>query len=208
MNFDDNFTTAHSKITRRTLLWGTIASSVMIGQAALALSTDSAQQFLMKAIKDLEAIVNKGSSGAGLRKDVTSFFRKYADVGYIGRAVLGAPWRGLTPEQQEAYSLAFEGYVVRKYSARLGELKGGKGQIVKASDQAGGGVSVDVNFIWEGYEPSKLNFLIADVGGKPKVLDLKIKGLSLLGTERVSVRTALVHRDNDVAKLTEYLNSK
>lgn len=172
---------------------------------SFAISTGGAENFVMKATKEIERIVNSGSTGSALTNQVRQFFHKYADVPSIARAVIGAPWRGMSAAQQKQYVSAFEGYVIKKYGSRLKELQGGKGELSRTVDKGAAGVQVDINFVWSGYEPRKVVFLVSDGSGSPKVLDLKVLGISLLSAERIFVRQAFTHSNNDVDKLIDRL---
>ncbi len=172
---------------------------------SFAISASGAESFVMKATRELETIVNSGATGGSLTQKVRSFFNKYADVPSIARAVIGAPWRGMSAAQQKNYVNAFEGYVVKKYGSRLKELQGGKGQLGRTTDKGAAGVQVEIDFIWPGYDPRKVVFLVSDGSGSPKVLDLKVLGISLLSAERIFVRQALTHSNNDIDKLIEKL---
>lgn len=189
---------------RNILLLSTAA--VLLGTPSFAISTSSADAFVIKAIAEIEKLVNTGKSGNALYADVSRFFKRYCDVRSIARAVIGAPWRGMSSAKRKEYTSAFEKYVVRKYGSRLQKLRGGKGQIVRTRDQGASGVLIDVNFVWAGSNPRKVQFLISDGGGAPKVLDLKIIGISLLSAERIFVRQALTHSNNNIDKLIAKLN--
>src|SRR5690348_12448271 len=67
-----------------------------------------------------------GDPGAGSER-VASFrelFHNDFDVPGIGRFVLGRYWHVATPQEQQEFLGLFQEYIVRAYSARLGEYGG------------------------------------------------------------------------------------
>ena len=193
-------------ISRRVLLSSVSGVVAMASLPAFALSTNNGQAFVEKAVGDLEGIMNSGKSGGALQSAVGGFFRKYADVPTIARAVLGAPWRGMDGGQRNAYVAAFEGYAVRKYSSSFKSFSGGKAQIVNVRDGGKAGVLVDVDFVKAGQSPSKLQVQVSDGGGSAKILDMKVEGVSMIGTEREQVRSLLAQNGGDVNKLIAALS--
>lgn len=194
-------------IGRRNFLVGGAALGVLGAMPALAISTDGASRFVNGALAELEGIVNSGQQGAQLQATLKGFFRKYADVPTVARAVLGAPWRGLSGSQQAAYVAAFENYVTKKYAQQFGVLKGGKAQITNVRDGGKAGVLVNGQFVWAGSSPVPVDMQVSDQSGKPKVLDLRLQGVSLIGTEREQVRALLAQNGNDVNALINALNA-
>ncbi len=196
-----------NKMTRRGLLKTGAGLSVLAAFPVFAISTDGATRFVSSAMAELEGIVNSGQQGGQLQSTLTSYFRKYADVPTVARAVLGAPWRGLSGQQQQAYVSAFEHYVTKKYAQQFGVLKGGKAQVTNARDGGKAGVLVNGQFVWAGSSPVPVDMQVSDQSGQPKVLDLRLKGVSMIGTEREQVRALLAQNGNDMNALISALNN-
>ncbi len=194
-------------IHRRLFLTSAAGVAVVAALPAFAISTDAAQRIVGTAIAELEAIVNSGQSGGQLQATLKNYFRKYADVPTVARAVIGAPWRGMNASQQQAYVGAFENYVTKKYAQQFGVLRGGKAQITRVRDGGKAGVLVSAEFVRAGQAPVSLDMQVSDQSGRPKVLDLKLAGVSMIGTEREQVRAMLAQNGNDVNGLVNALNA-
>ncbi len=198
-----------NKIRRREFLLG--GSALAAGMAlpvlpALALSAQNAEAFVNQAINELGGIVNSGQSGAALQNTLKGFFRKYADVPTVARAVIGPPWRGMSSGQRNEYVAAFENYVTRKYAQQFGVLKGGQAQVTGSRDGGKAGVLVNAQFVRSSGSPVALSMQVSDQSGAPKVLDLQLQGVSLISTEREQVRALLAQSGNDVNALIAKLN--
>ncbi len=195
-----------NKWTRRGFLGGAAAMAGLAAFPALAIDPDGAQRFVSRAIADLESIVNSGKTGDALQSSVQGFFRQYADVDTVARSVIGSPWRGMSGSQKQAYTSAFESYVTRKYTGQFDILKGGKAQITGAKDGGKAGVLVTAEFVRAGKRPVSLDLQISDQSGSPKVLDMRLDGVSMISTEREQVRAMLAQSGNDVNSFIKTLN--
>lgn len=190
-----------SQIARRLFLGG--FGAMIFAPSLSAISTSSAEAFAKRALDDLQVLVNAAPSN----QKSAAFFRKYSDVPTIARAVVGAPWRGMTDAQQAAYTEAFESYVVRKYTRLFGEVKGARIEMLGSTGGGSAGVKVNAQFLYDGYDPYKVQFHVVDGAKGPVILDLKILGISLISTERANVRRWLGSGGNDVDNLIKRLNA-
>ncbi|HYD06703.1 MAG TPA: ABC transporter substrate-binding protein, partial [Reyranella sp.] len=123
---------------RRTLLL--TAASLFTGAAALLATPAS-------AATDLSAFVNEVANEAitSLSKaDPTDPARaaalkpilvKYFDMAGMAKHVLGAYWKKITPEQQEAFVGQFTNYIASVYGQRFKAYKGQKLEVKRVRDE-------------------------------------------------------------------------
>ncbi len=170
-------------------------------------SVEDAESYVSRANADLESLVNSGQTGSALEESVRRFFRTYADVPTVARAVLGGPWRGMSDQQKRDYTSAFEGYVVRKYASKFDVLSGGRAEITQSRDSGAAGVLVSAEFVRSIGLPVSVDYQVSDQSGNIKILDLRLEGVSLISQERTAVRSILERNGGDVDALTAELNA-
>ena len=128
--------------SRRTVLMGLSALALAPAMPAAALSTSEANALIEQVSSEVLAIVNGGGPTSQVLSKFEAMFNRYADVTFIGRAVIGAPWRSASQSEQQAFIAAFRGYLSRKYGKQFGDYKGASVKITKTQDGGNKGVLV------------------------------------------------------------------
>jgi phospholipid transport system substrate-binding protein len=186
-------------ITRRAL-----AAALGLGPALAALATTATAQatadlpsraaaFIEKRGAEVIDIVNANGSADAKREAVAKVLREAVDIRGVAQFVLGRHWRTATEAQRNEYLSLFEETLVRNLSARFGELRGvtfSMGRNQMASEQE----AVVSTVVTRPNNPAiTLDWRVADVGGKPQIVDLVAEGTSLRITQR-SEYSAVVQR--------------
>lgn len=196
--------------TRRAFLFGScvFALATALPKHALAINTNEARDLIQKVVTETLAIANSNiPTGQALARFET-MFATYADVPLIARSVLGQPWRSATSAQQQAFVRAFQGYLARKYGSEFQEYRGGKVTIVKVDDRGDKGIVVATRVEYPGYAPTSVEWQVVDRGGRPKMFNVFIEGVSMLSTERAEVRALLEANRNSIDGLIAALNAR
>ncbi len=196
-------------VSRRALL-GLMAAGALVATTPLARAdaASNATSLVKKISADVSAILGSGKSEAAALKDFQSMFRTHADVDFIARSVLGAPWRQASNGQKTAFTSAFEGYLSRKYGKQFNAYRGAKIEVTKTSDQGKKGVVVSSLFSTGKSAPIDVSWHVSDRSGKSLMINLYIEGVSMLSTERSEVQAILSKNRGDLDKLIADLNTR
>ncbi len=149
----------------------------VLAQPARAQSSQQAVEFLRQTGDALVQIVNSGGSDAGKAQQLQSVIDQRVDVDGIARFVLGRFWRTATPEQQQQYLSLFRRVLEMSIDAKLGEYRGVSFAIGRTTP-AEGGQMVSSVITRPGQSPANVDWLIQDVGGQPKIVDVVAEGTS------------------------------
>jgi len=104
------------------------------------------------------------------------------DLTEIGRFVLGSAGRTMSPAAQQEFVPLFRDYLVQSYTARLGQYGGAPFQVTGSRPY--GGETVVSSQIERGGNPIKIDWHVADHGGRLLVTDVVVDGVSMKATHR------------------------
>jgi phospholipid transport system substrate-binding protein len=197
---------------RRTFL--TTAAAFLIGAAALFASVPA------QAASDLAAFVNtvaEESITTLSKADPTDPARaaalkpvllKYFDMPGLAKHVLGAYWKKLAPEQQQAFVAQFTNYVASVYGQRFKAYKGQKLEVKRVRDQ--GATATVFTAVAAGSEDSgaRVDWEITNDSGQPLIADIRVEGLSLADTHRQEFTSVLSQHNGDITALMGILKNK
>lgn len=192
---------------RRRLAGFAVAISILAPATAWAEDTDQAEKFIDALLKDLSAVVNGGKPVEAQKAAMRRIVYDAVDVDGVARFCLGRFWRTATPQQQKDYTEIFRNVMVSNITGKVGEYQGvsfmmGKGQ-ARAEEIA---VASTVNR--PGNAPNKVDWLVAPVGGKLRVIDVVAEGTSLRLTQRSDYGAFLSRNNNDVQALIDALKKQ
>ena len=193
-------------LDRRLFITGLAAVSTLGAAPAFALSGGQAEQLVTSAVNDINKIIASGKSQSAMLRDFDRVFGQYADVNIIALTTLGAARRSASKAEVSAYVSAFRGYFTRKYGRRFNEFVGGE-IAVSGSRQAKGNIEVLSTAKLRGRAPFRVNWLVSDKSGKPKIFNIIIEGVNTLTSERAEIGAMLDRRGGDIGKLTADLKT-
>ena len=128
------------------------------------------------------------------------------DVSGIGRFVLGRYWRTATPQEQQEFLALFQEYVARAYSARLGGFGGEPFRVTGAHPN--GGETVVSSEIVLASGPIGIDWYLADDGGRYKITDVYVAGISMKVTQRDEFAAVIQRSGGSVEGLLSQLRQK
>lgn len=105
------------------------------------------------------------------------------DLAEIGRFVLGPSARTMSPAAQQEFLPLFRDYLVHAYTARLGQY-GGAPFHVTGTRPHGGETVVTSQVQRSGGSPIQIDWHVVDRGGRSKVSDVVVDGVSMKVTHR------------------------
>ncbi|HEV7265425.1 MAG TPA: ABC transporter substrate-binding protein [Falsiroseomonas sp.] len=191
--------------SRRFLLLGLalLAGGTLPGSRAAAQQMDvgRATSFIQATGQDLVAAINSNAPVTQRRERVAEILRRAVDVQGVGRFILGRWWRQANPQQQQEYLRLFEQVLIHNLAARFGEYQGvrfGLGRTQQRTEE-----DVLVNTVVE--RPSSpafgLDWRVAEVDGRPMIVDVIAEGTSLRLTTRSEYSSVITRNGGNVGAL-------
>lgn len=190
-----------NQLDRRLFIAGLTSTAALSAAPAYALSGGQAEQLVNAAVSDINTIIASGKSTSRMLADFEKVFARYADVNIIALTTLGAARRGVPKAEINAYVKVFRGYFTRKYGKRFNEFVGGQ-ITVTGSRAAKSSIEVLSTAKLRGSSPFKVNWLVSDRSGKPKIFNIIIEGVNTLTSERAEIGAMLDRRGGSIARLT------
>ncbi len=136
-----------------------------------------------------------------------ALFRDDFDVPNIGRFVLGRYWRVATPQEQEEFLTLFQEYIVRAYSARLGEY-GGEPFRVTGARPTGEETVVTSEIVRPGGSPIQVDWYLDNRAGRYKITDVYVAGVSMKVTQRDEFAAVIQRNGGRIEGLLALLRQK
>ena len=149
-------------------------------------SPDLARAFITQLGKETVEVLQKSDPAqrAGKMEDI---LRRGFDFDTIGRFVVGRYWNTASPQQREEYIKVFSDFVSKSYSRRLAEEATINGfNITNLRDLGDGDALVQTAITRPGGAPLNYEWRVRDSGGKVKIVDVVVEGVSLLVTQRAT----------------------
>ncbi|HEY1764659.1 MAG TPA: ABC transporter substrate-binding protein [Opitutaceae bacterium] len=182
------------------------AAGLASGQAA----DESPVQVAQGLCDALIASMKSGAAaGFAARKSALEpEIRRAINLPLMTRIVVGPPWRSLTPEQQQDLTAAFSDFSISTYANQFSGYSGQSFAVdPKATPQASGDVIVRTTLKTGDPEPVKLDYLMRQISGEWKIIDVYLNGtISQLAARRSEFGSVL--RNSGPSALIEMLKKK
>jgi phospholipid transport system substrate-binding protein len=183
------------------------AAAAFLGTPALAATDLSAfvNDVANEAITSLSKADPTDPARAAALKPI---LLKYFDMPGMARHVLGAYWKKITPEQQEAFVGQFTNYIASVYGQRFKAYKGQKLEVKRVRDE--GARAIVFTAVAEGSEDAgaRVDWEISNGGAQPLISDIRVEGLSLSDTHRQEFTSVLSQHNGDIGALMGILKNK
>ncbi|WP_417763533.1 MlaC/ttg2D family ABC transporter substrate-binding protein [Shewanella sp.] len=167
-----------------------------------------ADQTFARFEKD-KALIDKDPNH--LKVIVSEELMPYIDGRYASYKVLGTYLRETSKEQRDAFSDAFEGYLVSTYAQAFTEYTNQKVEFGRATDFSGEKiVDVPVQIVENGRPPIKLLFKVRRMKDDTwKAFDLVAEGISLLSSKQTEIASLIRAKgiDEVITMLKEKANA-
>ena len=193
-------------IFNRRTFFGTMIAASFVGTSSFALTQKEAEKLIGRLSSDILNAINNSSSDAERFRKFQQVFARYADVPLIAQKALGPTWRDASDGQRNAYVDAFAGYMARFYGRRFKEFIGSE-IIVTGADKAPGGFLVDSTIKLQGSAPFDTQWHVISNGGKDRMYNMYIEGVSVLSDVRVQIGSMLDKSGGNIDRLTETLKT-
>jgi len=192
-------------IARRVVL-GSAATAALAAALPRALAqgtpADATQAtgFIRRLGEQLVAVVNGPGSPADKQARIAPLIERDVDVDGIARFCLGRFWRQATAAQQQAYVQAFHKVMINTIVGHLGEFEG-VGFAMTQTVQREGATLVGTRISRPNQEPAAVQWVVDEVGGQPRIVDVTAEGTSLRLTQRSDYASYLQKHGGDVDAL-------
>ncbi len=192
-------------MTRRALLVSGAAAclaATLPRARAQGAAADPAQatRFVQALGEQLTAIVNAPGTAAEKRARIAPLIERDVDVDGIARFCLGRFWQTATPAQQQAYVQAFHGVMIANITGHLGEFQG-VGFTMTQTVQREGATLVGTRITRPNQEPASVQWVVDQVGDRPRIVDVVAEGTSLRLTQRSDYASYLQQHGNGLDAL-------
>ncbi len=189
-------------LTRRGVmaLSASALAASMLPSSALATTTASAKRLVKKVVKEINKVIDSGTSEEEMLDQFEQIFVDYADVNTIARYALGVEGRSASSTQMADFTKAFQRYLSTKYGKRFREFIGGK-VVVQDSRAVKSFFEVKTTAHLQGSAPFDVTFHVSDRSGEEKFFNMFIEGLNMLLSERTEIGAMLDKRGGDLDRL-------
>ena len=195
-------------VNRRGFIAGAMGAATLavLPRPVLALDINSARALIDRAIGEVNRVINSGKPEVAMYDDFEGIFARYADVPVIARSALGVAAKSASAAQMSAFTLAYRGYIGRKYGRRFREFIGGRIEVVDAKPFKSYFEVISVAHL-QGEAPFDLRWWVSNKSGKDLFFNIIIEGVNMLGTERTEVGAMLDQRRGDIDALIRDLKT-
>ena len=186
-------------LTRRSLLLMGAASFATLATGSRAWAQD-ATGFVVQLGNSLTAVVNSPGSYADKKQRLAPLIEAAVDVDGIARFCLGRFWRTATPQQQAEYQRLFRQVLLNNVFGNIGEFQGvtfTPTQTMQTAD----GTSVGTLIRRPNQQPNNVQWVVSNVEGQQKIVDVKAEGTSLRLTQRNDYAAYLQRNGSNVDAL-------
>lgn len=191
-------------IARRAVFGGAASALVVASPRAFSEGpvADAAQAtaFVRSLGEQLVAVVNGPGSPAEKQAKLAPLIERDVDVDGIARFCLGRFWNKATAPQQQAYVQAFHKVIIATITGHLGEFEG-VGFAMTQTVQRESATLVGTRITRPNQEPAAVQWVVDEVDGRPKIVDVVAEGTSLRLTQRSDYASYLQKHGGDVDAL-------
>lgn len=198
-------------LSRRNLLaaGGLLAVVLCVGtppRAAIAADARSLVQNLgNQATKVLnDTALSPGQRSGALRQLLVANF----DLDGIGTLVLGRFGKRATEAQLREYRTLFVDYIVKAYSARLGQQSWESFTVTDTHQAEDGDTIVGSESTARGQPPSHIEWRVHGSGAGLRIVDVTVGGVSMVLTQRDDFASVIQNGNGGIAQLLQQLRQK
>ena len=174
-----------------------------------AAEQSSAAEFIQRTagrVLDLVLTQTGAAREAGIMRVLESDF----DMTYMARVALGKHWDQATPAQRERFLKVAASAEAHTYARRFGQYGGQKLTVDRSAPRArGDGVSiVNSTLTQTDAEPIAIQWEVYSGGQGPRIVDVRIEGVSMQVTRRADYNSFIQAHGGDVEPLIAELEAR
>ena len=205
-----------SSFTRRRSLSriaATVLATALIGPglattlSAPAMAADqdpAATQIIQRTADELIRIKADASREAAIMRLLQAEF----DLNYMGRSALATHWEQATPEQRERFLKVQTSAEAHAYAKRFAEYAGQKLTLTGVNSRGNGVSIVDSKLDQANGEPVAIQWEVHNDGQRPRIVDVKVGGVSMVLTRRSEYNSYIRNHGGQVEPLIDELEAR
>ncbi|MCF3945518.1 ABC transporter substrate-binding protein [Acidiphilium sp. AL] len=183
------------------------ALAVTPAARAAAPSAPSAQHFIKQSGDKLVSIINGPGSTGQKAADLRNLVNNIVAVDQIGKFVLGRYWRVATPSQRSEYMNLYHQLLAYNITTQIRAYKGVTFTVGRTQTGPQGEM-VSTVVTRQGQSPAHVQWVVDEVGGAPKIVDVVVEGTSLRVTERSDYASVINDHGGQVTALLEAMKQQ
>jgi phospholipid transport system substrate-binding protein len=179
--------------------------TMMSGQAAA--EQDPAAQLVQRTADQVIEVARTRTGGAresGMMQVLQADF----DLGYMGRSTLGTHWNEATPAQRLRFLNVVASAEAHSYSQRFGQYAGQTLTVSGVNRRGNGESLVDSKLNQSSGEPVAIQWEVRNDGQGPRIVDVKVEGVSMLLTRRSEYNSYIRNHGGTVEPLISELEAR
>jgi phospholipid transport system substrate-binding protein len=139
---------------------------------------DKATSFIDALGRGLMETINGTETAPAKTASLEKIIETNVDTASVARFCIGRFWRIATADQQKEYMALFHQVLVKNITGRVGDYQG----VLIVTNRAAAredGIAVTTTVTRPNNAPNRVDWLVADEGGKPQVIDVIAEGTSV-----------------------------
>jgi phospholipid transport system substrate-binding protein len=190
------------------------AAAALVGPGLVAASLPAAAQqnaaelVQRTAAQVLDLVMTK--TGAAREAGILRVLQTDFDLDYMARFTLGVHWNKASPEQRERFLRVAANAEAHAYARRFGEYGGQTLTVDRAPPRSrGDGISVVSSKLSQtDGDPLVLQWDVRDGGQGPRIVDVRVEGVSMIVTRRAEYNSFIQAHGGQVDPLISELEAR
>ncbi len=176
-------------------LWlGLLCAAIACTAFASRPARQEAEALVHSTIEDIRAAVKRDEQTLAEHPEhaielVDQYVGPHVAAELAGRLILGRHWRAASEGQREAFVAAFRTLLLRTYAVHVGDYADANVEYLTTADLADDGsrVQVRTRVMRPGKPPAAVDYRLVAMGGRWKVFDAVVNGVSVVSTFRSAI---------------------
>jgi phospholipid transport system substrate-binding protein len=190
------------------------AGALALGMVALvplplrATPVARAESLVAGLSREILALINSGRPEAEILAGFERILAQHADMPAVSARILGPAWRTASPDQQRAFTAAFQTYLARRYGRQFRDFQQASIAIDRVRDAGDAGILVETRVARPGRSDIAVAWQVSERGGSPRIVNLIIEGVSMLANERAEIDAMLQAQRGSIDGLIATLRAR
>jgi phospholipid transport system substrate-binding protein len=177
--------------------------TTMPGQAAAA-DQDPAAQVIQRTADELIRIKADAAREAAIMRLLQAEF----DLNAMARSSLATHWDQATPEQRERFLRVQASAGAHAYAQRFAQYAGQRLTVTRVNARGNGVSLVDSTLDQSNGEPTAIQWEVHNDGRRPRIVDVKVGGVSMVLTRRSEYNSYIRNHGGQVEPLIAELEAR
>ena len=177
--------------------------TMMSGQAAAA-DQDPAVQLVQRTADELIRIKADTAREAAIMRLLQAEF----DLNYMARSALATHWDQATPEQRARFLKVQASAEAHSYAQRFAQYAGQRLTVTRVNARGNGVSVVDSTLDQSNSEPVAIQWEVHNEGQRPRIVDVKVGGVSMVLTRRSEYNSYIRNHGGQVEPLIAELEAR